>query len=72
MSAEPTIYWNFTYRCQTCCETVQVTNGVDSHQHAADLPALVIEGCNADTPLAERVEQSLADYDLLTDTEAEL
>jgi hypothetical protein len=61
------ICWNFTYRCTECGETVQVTNGVDSHPHAADLPALVIEGCTLGKSLPERVEQALADYELLNE-----
>lgn len=63
--SEPAIYWNFTYVCQACGETVEVTDGVDSHPHAAELPALIIEGCTLGTSLPDRVEQALDDYDRL-------
>lgn len=68
--SEPAVYLNFTYACRTCGETVEVTNGTDTHPCDTDNnPVLTIEGCNASAPLVERVEQSLADYDRLTTTE---
>lgn len=63
---EPAFYWNFTETCLTCGETVQYDAGKREPHPCPENPALVIEGCNANAPLVERVEQALADYDLLT------
>lgn len=62
------ICWNFSQDCPTCDKPVQVTNGIaKSHPDCAPPPSLVIEGCGGTGLLTDRVEQALADGDLLND-----
>ena len=67
--SEPAYYWNFTRKCHTCEKPVQYSDGRREFHPCPEDPALVIEGCNADTPLAERVEQALADHELLNESQ---
>ena len=69
MTDNPGICWTFTYTCQHCHQTIQVTDGVEDksqHPDCPEPPAVVIEGCGGTDSLAERVERALDDYDLLT------